>query len=194
MSHRNTRKHSSRSFTNSAPCSAARGGRGSRRAETENASSPFWLGGSLALPSGASHVTLRFFAAHQQQLRRHPLECSAAIHTSQRAMPSTKQRPLAKELVLVFELRLGCRRNRRSQRQHIVKSCRHAIPAIELRDDEEQAPLLHRSIVTPLSAKQLRPTDLEVREIIRVMQEAHRIGFGVSHSELSLVLSHVASI
>ena len=122
-----------------------------------------------------------------------PLKFSAAIHTSQGAVPGAKQRVLAEELVLVFELGLGRNNDGRSQRQQIIKSCRHAITAIELRDDEEQAPLFHRSIVAPLSTKQLRPTDLEVREVIRVMQKAHRVGFGVAHSELNLVLSHVAS-
>jgi hypothetical protein len=108
-------------------------------------------------------------------------------------MPGAKQRLVAKELVLVFELGLGRNGDGRSQRQQIIKSCWHAITAIELRDDEEQATLLHRSIVATLGAKQLRPTDLEVAEIIRVVQKAHRVGFGVSHSELNLVLSHVVS-
>ena len=67
---------------------------------------------------------------------------------------------------------------------------RCAIPAIELRDDEEQTPFFHRSVVAPLSPKQLRPPVLEVRKMIRVMQKLHRIGFGVSHPNLNLVLSH----
>lgn len=132
----------------------------------------------------------QLIGAHREQRRWHPLQPAGSVHAGERAVAGAEERGFAEEFVFVFELCFGRFNHLRAQRQQVVVTSRCSIAAIEFGDDEEQAPFFHRSIIAPLSAEEFRPTNLEVFEIIRVMQKAHRVSFGVADSELRLVLSH----
>src|SRR5262249_29399496 len=74
----------------------------------------------------------------------------------------------------------------------VVVVGRTAVLHFDLRDDQEVPLVFHVLVRRAEGPEQLRAGLLEVNQIIRVMQQAHPVGFRVPHPDLDLAAVHVS--
>src|SRR5438477_436749 len=92
--------------------------------------------------------------------------------------------------VLEPDRRLPDARDARGDPENLVVACRRPVTAPALRDDQEYPALLEIAVGKAPLTEQLRAALFEIKEIVRVVHDAHLVGLAIPDADRVGVLDH----
>src|SRR5271157_5763094 len=110
-----------------------------------------------------------------------------AVDARQGRMPFGQQHGVAVELVVVNNLDVRDFRHRRLEHQKIIIVSRTFELAADVDDHQIMAGVFDFPVGQPPLPQQLGPSHLEVDKIVGMMQQAHAVGLGITHTNRQLM-------